>query len=337
MPSPSAHSTNSAQAAIEVPFSQSWIQALTVVAANPLARTIKPKLELVNSLTLARSDVDRLAVSQQLWDLAVHEKLTDLLGVLPIAQAQWVFDSDDNFLYQRVTESGQVSLAQREGEWNCAAWQQALGLIPLQVNLSAEVFGGDWASLVRKEAVRLQQSFNMAAVGQANTVRLPCTAKWNVGQWSVRFDQVEWVVIPYDEIPYMPRPAYADLAELLNRLISVADSGLLNKQVGKSDYHPAVQPWAECVESLAELQLSLSKSSSSFSPWMARVWHCVWPIVYREQHVLRDRADLEHVRRELKVCLEAQPRLCQWMFLFAKLVCQTQLGNGLGFCADYRS
>jgi len=41
------------------------------------------------------------------------------------------------------------------------------------------------------------------------------------------------------------------------------------------------------------------------------------------------------LRRELKACLDAQPRLCMWMFLFAKLICQTQLSTGLGFCADF--
>ncbi len=307
------------------------------MADNPHARTIKPKLELVNALVLSRDEVDRVDTAKQLWDLANNEGLTELLGVLPLSRSTWVFDSEDVFLYQRATEPKSVSLAQGTSAWSCEAWQQAMGLVPTQVPLTAEIYAGDWASLVRKEAVRLQKSFNMSAVEQANTLSLPCTAQWDTKHWKVKFDQVEWVVVAYDDTPGMSRPNYAELEEFLTWLIASAGEAQVNKKSAKCDYQPQVQAWADCVEGLRGLHQMLGQPGKDFSPWLVRVWHCVWPIVYREQHVLRERADLDQVRRELKACMEAQPRLCLWMFVFAKLVCQSQVGTGLGFCADYRN
>ncbi len=320
---------------IQSPFSQSWIQALTVVADNPLARTIKPKLELINALALSRGESDRADAAKQLWALAEAEGLTELLGVVPIAQSKWVFSADDVFLYERSSKAIGVSLAQRSTNWNCDAWQQALGLVDTEVSLVAEVNGGDWASLVRQEAVRLQRAFNMSAVEQATTLRLPCTARWDTRSWSVRFDQVNWVVVNYDDIPYVARPSFAELEEFLVWTIAAGGEKAINKRSPKCDFTPQSPPWADCIESLSGLHQLFSRSPNDFSPWLVRVWHCIWPIVYREQHILHERADLDHVRKEIKICLAAQPQLCLWMFVFAKLVCQTQAGTGLGICADY--
>ncbi len=99
-----------------------------------------------------------------------------------------------------------------------------------QVPLTAEVNGSDWASLVRKEAVRLQQSFNMHAVEQATTLRLPCTAYWDTQAWSVSFDQVNWVVVRYDEVPSMTRPSYTELEEFLTWQIASAGEQVVNKK-----------------------------------------------------------------------------------------------------------
>src|SRR5690606_29633032 len=89
------------------------------------------------------------------------------------------------------------------------SWRQAIGLDSLEVPLTAEVFGGDWASLVRSEAVRLQQALSLSAMPQATTLHLPCTARWDKVAWSVSFDQVEWVVRRFDELPVMARPTVA--------------------------------------------------------------------------------------------------------------------------------
>jgi hypothetical protein len=327
-----------AQQPIQSPFSQSWIQALTSVAENPVARTIKPRMDLVNALVLARTETDRLDVARQLWDLAEQSGLTELLRVVPTARPQWVFDSDDVFLYRTVASSLPPTSAVKPtaGSFNFEAWQQAIGLLPTEVPLTAEIFNGDWASLVRKEALRLQQSFSMSAIGSSNTLTLPCRAGWDLKSWSVRFDSIDWVVVRYEEIPSMSRPSYEELEELFAWLIATSGEATVPKKNSQCDFRPQLPAWTDCVPALSGLHRLLSKSPNDFSPWMVRVWHCVWPIVYREQQVLRERADIAVVRNELRICLTAQPQLCLWMFLFAKLVCQTQVGTGLGFCADFR-
>lgn len=324
--------------AINSPFTQSWIQSLTLVASHPLARTIKPRLELVNTLSRTRDEADRAQAAKELWEMAQPAGLSELLDVLPVHSPQWVFSSDDNFLYRRrdsaTADDGTLTAPAAISE-SFAAWRQAIGLETLQVPLTAEVFSGDWASLVRSEAVRLQQSLSLSAMPQATTLQLPCTARWDTNAWSVSFDQVEWVVRRYDGLPVMPRPTYAELQERLLRMVTVANDTLVNKQAANCAFSATGAAWHDCVASLKPLHVDLHRQAGSLSPWVLRTWNCVWPVVYREQHVLDERADVEVVRRELKACLETQSKLCLWMFLFAKLVCQSQLTTGLGFCADF--
>lgn len=333
--SPSAQSFSSA---INAPFTQSWIQSLTLVASHPLARTIKPQLELVNTLSRSRAEADRAQAAKELWGLAQPAGLSELLDVLPVHRAQWAFPSEDKFLLRRrdatttdegVHEASGVSSGSFEG------WRQAIGLDSLEVPLTAEVFSGDWASLVRSEAVRLQKPLSLSAVPQATTLQLPCTARWDTVSWSVSFDQVDWVVLKYDELPVMARPTYAELQQQLMRILTTANSTLIGKQSANCAFSATGVAWRECVASLQPLHVDVHRQASQFSPWLLRTWNCVWPVVYREQHVLHERADIDVVRRELKACLEAQTKLCLWMFLFAKLICQSQLTTGLGFCADF--
>ncbi len=353
-PSPPSHTGQISASAPSnfAPFTQAWIQALTLAAENPLARTIKPQLELVNTLSRSRAEADRAQAAQELWQVAQREGLSDLLNVLPVYRAKWDFPSDDKFIYRRrdaasttsdsaspnrspttATETARTPPAATSDA--CETWYRAMGLKSLEVPLMAEVFSGDWASLVRSEAVRLQQSLSLSAVAHATTLQLPCTARWDTQAWSITFDQVDWVVINYEDLPVMPRPTYTELEEQLAWLLATANDTLLAKRAANCNFAPAEAAWEGCVASLQPLHASLRRQSNGYPPWLLRTWYCVWPIVYREQHVLRERADIDVLRRELKACLDAQPRLCIWMFLFAKLICQTQLSTGLGFCADF--
>ena len=313
----------SSATAISSPFSQSWIQSLTLVASHPLARTIKPQLELVNTLSRSRAEADRAQAAKELWDLAQRAGLSELLDVLPVYRAQWSFPSEEKFLFRRrdatTTDEG-VHEASTIASGSFESWRKAIGLEPLEVSLTAEVFSGDWASLVRSEAVRLQKPMSLSAVPQATTLQLPCTARWDRSNWSVSFDQADWVVKRYDELPVMDRPPYAELQQQLMLILTTANNTLVGKQSANCAFSATGAAWQECVASLKPL---------------LRTWNCVWPVIYREQHVLHERADIDVVRRELKACLEAQSKLCLWMFLFAKLICQSQLTTGLGFCADF--
>ncbi len=329
---------------IAAPFSQSWIQALTLIADNPLARTIKPKLEWINALSRTGGEADRELAAKELWAFAESKGLKELLWLLPVQSSDWRFPDEERFIFRlRGTENATPNAASDkatiapEHAQSFEAWRMALGLAPVSVPLVAEVFSGDWASLVRSEAVRLQQSLNLSAVAAATTLQLPCTAQWDLKSWSVRFDPVEWVVVPYEDLPLTPRPTFQELEEPLMTAMFQAAEKLVNKKAAASQFHASIAPWEGCVPSLQSLHQTLRNTKHEIPPWFKRTWQCVWPIVYREQHVLRELADLQWLRRELKACMDAQPRLCLWMFVYAKLTCQTQLGTGLGFCADFTS
>src|SRR5690606_15599849 len=170
--------------AILNPFTQSWIQALTLAADHPLARTIKPKLELVDHLSKSLPDVDRREAAKAMWSFAQAEHLTDLLWILPINQPSWVFDRDDIFMYLRNENTVAKELTLDD-------WLQALGIVPGSFRLTAEVTSGDWAGLVRKEAVRLQHAVSLGTAVGASTLHLPCTAHWDLKSWTVKFDQLD--------------------------------------------------------------------------------------------------------------------------------------------------
>lgn len=322
--------TTTTNPSIAKPFTQSWIQALTLAADNPLARTIKPKLEWIDRLSMNRADPERSTAAKELWDFAESEGLRDLLWLLPCNAATWTFDRDDIFQYTRtnidVPDSQQA---------NFERWLQSLGLTQGEFSMDAEVAGSDWSGLVRKEAVRLQHSLDTTAVQQSSNLTLPCKAKWNTTAWIVQFDQVDWIAVPYEDSPVVPRPAFAEIEERLFWLVTSANDALVSKRSTPCSISNAAQPWVKCSAPLVPLHSAFLKQTKDFSPWMARTWNCVWPIVYREQNLLKGLADIDQVRAEMKACLSAQPRLTMWMFVFAKLVCQLRTGRGLGIIADF--
>jgi hypothetical protein len=313
---------------IREPFTQSWIQALTLAAENPVARNVKPALDLVDRVSKNLPDIDRRAAGRDLWAFASKERMTDFLWLLPTLQTNWLFDEDDIFAYTR-----------RESPANIrdeAAWLAALGVDPVAVPLSAEVTSGDWAGFVRKEAVRLQKSHSLAANQGGSTLHLPCQASWDGKRWQVQFDQVDWVVRPYDDIPVIGRPTVDVLQDQILLTLAEADAHI-RVNAGTASIKPEYnQPWLAANQKLHALHSSLIHQSSDYSDWLLRIWLCAWPVVYREQSLLQGKADLGHIRQEMKACLNAQPRLTIWMMVFAKLICQVAVGRGLGFCADFR-
>ncbi len=328
----SAFRAKSPSASVANPFTQSWIQALTLAAGNPLARTIKPKLDWIDCLSRTRPAAEQVQAAEQLWEFAQQEGLLGMLEIVPVAREQWIFDQQDVFLYRRTDVD--ASTPSLTGSFQ--AWSQALGLEPAEYALTAEVTGSDWVALVRKEAVRLQHSMSMTAVQHASTMHLACTARWEGRRWKVRFDQLEWIQVPYEEAAVVPRPDLGELEETLHWQLATAADQLIVKKSASVDATVVPLPWLGCVARLHRLHDVVQQQRTEYSPWLWRVWCCVWPIVYREQNVLQGKADLQWLRQELAECLSQQPRLTLWMFVFAKLVCQTQLGMGLGVSADYR-
>lgn len=305
---------------VENPFTQSWIQALTLASDRPITRTIKPKLDWIDILSRSHLAGRELA-ARELWEYAAKVPLLPVLTILPIREARWEFQ-DEKFLFRQEQVPQLKSLED---------WSTQLGIVAADFGLIAEVTGTDWAGLVRQEAVRQQRSFSTAAGGGAN-LQLPCTARWEADQWVIRFDAVEWLSVCYEEPVTVARPEYASVESNLLFTVAEADQQLATL---KTQPHKQVSRDIEWIDSVIELSEFHHQAFGNSSPWMRQAWHCVWPTVYRERNLLKGKADLVRVRREMAECLTSVPELTVWMFVFAKLVCLARLGNGLGLSADY--
>ena len=308
-------------------FTQHWLQSLTLVAREPVAQKIKPLLDAIDEISRPGADADRKNCATRLWQFAESEGLRSLMGIVPIQQTNWVFDRDDPFVYRRTA---------RDEIDDLSTWLKCLGLEPNEAALTAEVASRDWLNLARQEAVRQQQSMSTSAIPTGLNLQLPCTALWDLNGWSIRFDQAEWVVIRYDEPFSVERPALQEIDDALAWAIATANDTLLPKFVAKASAEIGAQAWIKCVPRIEPLhQRILVQEVKHTTAWFRRVWACVWAVIYREQNVLRGQANIDVVRQELAVCIKEVPRLTTWMFVFAKLVCESQLGRGLGVSGDY--
>lgn len=315
--------TNPGSIPAEKQFTQSWIQALMPSADLAATRTIKPKLELIDRISLNRETSGREEAAQELWDFGQENALEHVLSILPVQSEQWEFPDEERFIFRR-NASEAIS--------GFDAWLQHLGLSPGVFSLESEVTNSDWSTLVREQAVKLQKPFDSSAFGHANTLHPKCTGAWDGKLWTIQFEDVPWLKLTYDELPSVPRPDFAKIEDTITFAMGEADRLHSNKQ--NIVLNSQSVSWQDCIPSLSGLHNEMLRSDG-FSPWFRRVWQCVWPVVYREQNVLRGKADLSIIRPELKACLESTPKLSVWMFVFAKLVCMTQTGMGLGINADY--
>lgn len=314
---------------IHNPFTQAWIQSLMQAAEVPASRTIRSKIEWIDILSQDRPNQDRMTAASDLWNYCQSEGLLELLKIVPTSQPIWQFSRDDIFSFRRRQDSSAHNLS------NLESWIHAIGLQPATFELTAEVTAQDWTELVRNEAVRLKQSLNTAAVGQSSIKHLPCTARWSNNLWSVQFDQIDWIIVHYEDYVSVPRPQLELCDEPISWAIANAHESILTKSGGANDFRIEKSDWMDCVERLKPVHQLVLGNSSDFSPWFNRAWDCVWPTIYREQNLLNGKADINWIRSEMKACVTAQPRLTVWMFMFAKLICQFMVGRGLGQCADF--
>ena len=308
-------------------FTQNWLQSLTQVANEPTAKRIKPLLDTINDLSRMNTESDRLESAKKLWDFAASEDLQSMLEIVPIQRPNWIFDNDDPFVYQHEAQ---------EKITDFDSWTKSIGIVPCEVPLVAEVASKDWLSLVRKEAVRLQRTLSTAGMPSGLNLKLPCKASWDLTGWSIRFDQADWVELRYEEPFSAERPDLSDFEEPLHFAIAKANETLVPKSVPACTNVNSAAPWMSCVKRLEHLHKQiLAPGATDYAPWFRRTWACVWTVVYREQNVLRGQANVDVVRAELSACVTTVPRLTTWMFVFAKLICENQLGRGLGICGDY--
>ncbi len=310
-------------------FTMNWLQALTLAAREPIAREIKPLLDTVADISRTTTEADRIASAKKLWDYAESVDCTSLLHLIPIQQPDWSFESEDIFIYRR-------SRPDEFQKLNFESWTSALGLTPCTVSLEASATTKEWTSLVRQEAVRLQKSINAGAVPAGLNQQLPCHATWDLQAWTVRFTEPDWVTVRYETPFSVQRPQWEQIEESLTWMIAQAQDSLIPKALPKFATDNTTTLWLGNATSLEPLHRRiLTSDAKHYQPWFRRAWAAVWPVVYREQNILRGQANIETIRQELAECIKHVPKLTIWLFFFGKLLCENQLGRGLGTCGDY--
>jgi len=303
-------------------FTQNWLQSLTLVAREPAAQRIKPLLDCADTLSRMNSEADRSDAAARLWEYATAENLKPLLEIIPFQQPIWHLDPDETFVFHHQPLTAIDDLA---------TWMTCLGVVPADIRLVAHVTSKDWMNVLRDSALRQQRAMNVSSMPTGMNLELPCTATWDLTQWSIRFDQADWVDVQYEEPYSAARPAIEKLEDQLSWLIATAHDKHIPKTVARWAQPAEFAAWMACVPSLELLHRQvLIRDVKHMHAWFRRTWSAVWPVMYRQANVLRGQAELDTIRRELAACVEHVPQLTVWLFVFAKLVCTCHLGTGLG-------
>ncbi len=309
------------------PFTENWLQALTLSVGSPSARLVKPLINDIDSISQAREISEQLAAAERLWSFAEENKLTELLTLLPTFENSWAFSDEETLAYRREMSSRNV---------NKDRWLIELGLVPGEFSLVATITSGDWAELLRREAVRLRKTLSAQSMQTTPTLEKHVTAKWASNAWKTSFVDAEWVELTYEEPFETQRPSLETVEELIVTALMNAEPHLLPKALANTSV-VGVGPWADSVERLKPLHhdfLTGGKTASSL--WIRRTWAAVWPVIYREQNQLTKPCEIDFVRKELAECFQHVPKAVLWMFVAAKLVCSSQLGRGLSVCGNFQ-
>jgi hypothetical protein len=316
----------SSTAKIAKPFVENWLQALTLAVASPTARQVKPLISDIDAVSQTQELELQLAAGQRIWTYADENQLLPLLMLLPTQQSDWSFSSDDVFAYQASPDTN-ITTMQR--------WFEHLGLSAGAFELTATVTAGDWAELLRREAVRQRRMSSAAAMQTSTTLERIVTAKWDGSKWLMVFADADWVDVQYDEPFESSRPTAQAIEELLIAALVDAESKVLPKALSNVS-HSSTDPWKDAVPRLSDLHDNVVSKRSSLHPWMQRVWCAVWPVIYREQNQLHGKCDLDWVRKELADCFQYVPKATLWTLVAAKLICASQLSRGLGINGNFR-
>jgi hypothetical protein len=308
-------------------FSENWLQALTLSISSPSARLVKPLMSDIDQISQSRDVQEQLAAADRVWSFSQENKIAPLLVLIPSQQTDWTFSDEEVFTYQNESKA---NLESKE------AWIQSLGLAPGEFVLKTTATSGDWAELLRKEAVRQRRPMSAQSMQTSSLLEQNARASWQDNQWKVRFELADWISITYDEAFETSRPNATEAEEAILTALMQAEPMLLPKSLPVANLADT-GTWSESIEALKPLHKGfLSASKSNSNAWLRKVWSAVWPVIYREQNQLHHPCDLQLIRQELADCFQHVPKATLWMFVAAKLVCSSQLGRGLGICGNFK-
>jgi hypothetical protein len=308
-------------------FTENWLQALMQAASNASARRIRPWMTDLSALCAVGLTDGQCDAAKRIWDYGKNHGLIGLLSQIPVRETHWRFEDDECFRFLRPSVA---PLLVSEQEFIAS-----LGLVPTEIPLKGSVTQSDWTNLLRREAVRRSKPLNVQSIPTGSSVEVDCVGGWDTNAWSIRFLQPDWLVLPRSGVVETARPSPSVIEGLILDGISFANQHfkMSNKPTSRT---PSDAPWMTSIESLYTWHRAvLLTNDTGASPWFRRVWGCVWPVIYRERNRLRGNCDLQSLRGEVAECFETMPQLTEWMFLFARLVCELQFERGLGIAGDF--
>ncbi len=313
-------------------FTEKWLQALSLSAALPAAQRIKPLMNDIDSICMQRSEKEQLDAANRLWDFAGNVRLRPLLTATPYQFGEWRFEDDEEeaFVFERPESDRTDSLDE---------WIQSLGLRQHQVPMVAIVNQEDWSQILRDEAIRLGRPLKVigAPPSKESLLWLSCVAEWDRTDWTIRFEDPSWIAKKFEGGFVVTRPLWNTIEDQISEAVAFAIKDLAKGTTNIPNVKLDVPSWAASIPSLAPLHHKIfGNQATTPSPWFYRAWSCVWPVVYREQNRLRGPCDIECVRRELELCFRNVPQLTIWTFAIGKLICQHQLGRGLGLSGEFK-
>jgi hypothetical protein len=298
-----------------------------LASENAAARRIRPWMTDIGLVAAATQTDGQMEAAHRLWDYGSQNGLIPLFEQIPLRQSRFRFQEDDLFSFSPLAPFPRLT------EFD--DFTAFLGFTSSEMAWVAEVTLSDWTNLLRREAVRLGKGLNVQAIPTSTSVRIPCEARWNARQWSIHFEQPDWLTWEPTESLQAQRPNWDVVQSTLLDSLAYANGSFKNlPKLGM--FSPTDAPWMRSLESLYAWHRSILVTNDlGLNPWVRRVWAAVWPVVYRERNKLRGECDLVALKREVAECFGSVPLLTEWMFIFARLACELICERGLGIAADF--
>jgi hypothetical protein len=324
-----------------------WLQAL-MGANDPIIQqarlNLKKHLDWIDSicsLTTIREKADTLESSiTSLWDFGTANDLRWLLTMIPSTQPNWILDSTDLFTLEQSTPPTID---------NAADWANAMGIHDWATQVTMKILSGDfvsWQRKVARQGANAPVGFTMESSGKS-MLELKATASWKAnqwvdGKWTFSIDGQSTMVEVVEEPITVERPDSKAIEENALMTLHAADERFARgrkKATGSAIPQGDWASWCDSVPELGSLHLAILDGTGVASTSTFRgIWATVWPIVYcRRKRLKRGTCGLVDLRKKLDCCFQSDPLLVTWLMVFGDLLCQTQVGDGLGIAAKFKS
>ena len=328
-----------------------WLQALMGVS-DPLIQQSRLNakkhldwIDCITSLTTIREKAVMLDLALEgLWDFGVSNDMKWLLTSIPSAQPSWVLDCTDEFSIEQ-SEPPKID--------DATVWANAMGIRDWSTQVTMKILSGDfvsWQRSVARQGANAPTGFTMESSGKS-TLELKTTASWKAnnwvdGTWTFAIDGQATMIKVIEEPISVCRPAWQATEENVLLTIQAADErfGKQRKKISGNNITQGGSnqgkwsDWCESVPALSDLHLAvLCGEGLQCSPTFQGVWATVWPIIYcRRKKLKRGTCGLTDLRQRLDQCFQADPQLVTWLLVFGELLCNMQIGDGLGISAKFK-